>query len=206
MMRSDVRTKLQRQEQFLSEFRKRGNVTQACKASRIDRTLMYVWKREDKEFSNAYDQVKLEVCDALENAAYERAVDGVEKPVFQNGMRVGGIQEYSDTLLIFLLKGWMPEKYKDRVENTGNNQQSSILILPHNGRELEAMPAGVLRIGDAWQPSTTGRQTAAKAQEALMSTGKIDMPVRASEDEPSWQMADVRSTNIDPIGIDDLVF
>ena len=53
----------------------------------------------------------------LEDEAIRRAKDGVrEKPVYQGGKLVGHVQEYSDTLLIFLLKGARPEKYRDRVQ------------------------------------------------------------------------------------------
>ena len=55
-------------------------------------------------------------ADTLEDEAVRRAKDGVEKPVYQGGKLVGHVQEYSDTLLIFLLKGARPEKYRDRVQ------------------------------------------------------------------------------------------
>jgi hypothetical protein len=59
------------------------------------------------------------VADQLEQEARRRAHDGVRKPVYQGGKRVGYIQEYSDTLLIFLLKGLRPEKYRERFEHSG---------------------------------------------------------------------------------------
>ena len=45
-------------------------------------------------------------CDALEAEARRRAVEGVRKPVFYQGVICGWVGEYSDTLLIFLLKGF----------------------------------------------------------------------------------------------------
>ena len=47
-----------------------------------------------------------------------RAIEGVDKPVFHNGKVVGSIREYSDTLLIFALKGSMPSKYRERIDIT----------------------------------------------------------------------------------------
>ncbi len=47
--------------------------------------------------------------------AVRRAVEGTEKPVYQQGRLVGHVQEYSDTLLIFLLKGRRPEKYGEKL-------------------------------------------------------------------------------------------
>ncbi len=59
----------------------------------------------------------------LEAEARRRAVEGVRKPVYCRGEIVGTVKEYSDTLLIFLMKGARPEKYRDnvRVERTGPN-------------------------------------------------------------------------------------
>jgi hypothetical protein len=38
----------------------------------------------------------------------DRAVEGVERPVFQRGQQVGTIREYSDRLLMFMLKARRP--------------------------------------------------------------------------------------------------
>jgi hypothetical protein len=52
----------------------------------------------------------------LEDEAVRRAYEGVEKPVCQMGKEVGVIREYSDTMLIFLLKGLRPAKYRERYD------------------------------------------------------------------------------------------
>ncbi len=57
-----------------------------------------------------------EACDILEGEAWRRAVQGVERPIHYQGAQVDTIREYSDTLLIFLLKGARPEKYRERFE------------------------------------------------------------------------------------------
>ena len=51
----------------------------------------------------------------LEAEAKRRAVEGVEEPVFYQGKQCGVIKRYSDALLMFLLKGAMPDKYKERT-------------------------------------------------------------------------------------------
>lgn len=52
-----------------------------------------------------------------------RAREGVDEPVFYQGDECGSVRKYSDTLAIFLLKGAMPEKYREntRMELTGAN-------------------------------------------------------------------------------------
>ncbi len=56
-------------------------------------------------------------ADLLEDEAVRRAKDGVEEPVYQGGKLVGHVQKYSDTLLIFLLKGAKPEKFRERSQH-----------------------------------------------------------------------------------------
>ena len=47
-------------------------------------------------------------CDALEDEAVRRGCEGHLKPVFHRGKEVGAIREYSDVLLIFMLKARRP--------------------------------------------------------------------------------------------------
>ena len=73
---------------------------------------------EDAEYREAFVLAQEEAADRLEDEAFRRAVEGVEKPVgWYKGKPGGVIREYSDVLLIFLLKGARPEKYADRVQN-----------------------------------------------------------------------------------------
>lgn len=58
----------------------------------------------------------------MEREAYRRAVDGVEKGVYYKGDRIATEHEYSDTLLIFMLKARAPEKYREnlKVDHSGS--------------------------------------------------------------------------------------
>lgn len=93
-----------------------GNVTRACKASKISKRSAYDWRAEDEAFKAEWDAAVELGLDSLEDEARRRAHDGVTKPIYHQGKKVGTVQEYSDTLLIFLLKGGRPEKYRERVD------------------------------------------------------------------------------------------
>src|SRR5258708_1551551 len=67
-------------------------------------------------YAAAFADAHEEACDSLEQEARRRATEGVDEPVFYQGKECGTVRRYSDTLLIFLLKGALPSKYKDRVE------------------------------------------------------------------------------------------
>jgi hypothetical protein len=75
-----------------------------------------MWLAEDPEFQRLYDEAIEDAMDRLESAARKRAEFGVERPVFQHGIEVGTVIDWSDNLLMFLLKGRRPEVFKERSE------------------------------------------------------------------------------------------
>lgn len=108
-------------EKFLASLRRTGgNVARACKAEGIGRRTAYEWKKEDLEFSKQWDDAIQDGLDELEQEARRRAFKGLKQAIFYKGEVVGYEWEYSDTLMIFLLKGGRPEKYKERHEHSGD--------------------------------------------------------------------------------------
>lgn len=105
---------------FLVAFAQCGNVAQAAELAGIHRTTHYDWLGSDPQYAAAFVEAEDEAADRLEQEARRRAVEGVrrEKSYYYKGERVGVDVEtdYSDTLLIFLLKGLRPEKYRDNVK------------------------------------------------------------------------------------------
>jgi len=112
-MRTPKKT-LSWQEKFITSLAKCGNVSVAVKTARIGRRTAYEHRASDKVFAAAWEEALECAGDLLEEEARRRAQDGVLKPVWHKGEEVGKVREYSDTLLIFLLKGAKPDKYKER--------------------------------------------------------------------------------------------
>ena len=113
---------------FLAAYAQTGNIAAASKLAQVGRRDHYRWIKADAEYALAFGEAHEEACDRLEAEARRRAVQGVEEPVYgklpgkDTGTgQVGTIRKYSDTLLIFLLKGARPEKYRERFEHTGAN-------------------------------------------------------------------------------------
>ena len=105
---------------FLAAFAEVGTITKAAEMAGINRRSHTNWLNNPKDgpaYAEAFEAAGQQACDRLEQEARRRAIEGVKKPVFQGGKKVGVVQEYSDTLLIFLMKGAMPERYKDRVHS-----------------------------------------------------------------------------------------
>ena len=106
---------------FLAAYAETGNISQAAEAAQVGRRSHYRWLARDKRYAEAFAEATEQAGDALEQEARRRAVDGVDEPVFYQGAQCGLVRKYSDTLLIFLLKGVRPEKFKDRHEHTGKD-------------------------------------------------------------------------------------
>jgi hypothetical protein len=124
---------------FLVALRETGIVRSACDAAHIDRSVAYDLRKADEAFAADWDRALDEAADLLEAEARRRAELGVRRVKFHNGKPImvpvlgsNGLvvkdkdgnpemvpyveHEYSDTLLIFLLKGANPEKYRERAD------------------------------------------------------------------------------------------
>ena len=120
-----------KQRAFLIAFRETGNVRLACEAAGVGRSSHYRWLDGDPIYQEAFEEAQEDACDTLEAAAVRRAVVGVQKPAgWYRGKAGGTITEYSDNLLMFLLKGNRPEKYADRVELRGAMANIDLTRLP----------------------------------------------------------------------------
>ena len=105
-----------RKKRFLANFAKLGNITYAAKAAGIDRTCHYDWLEKDEKYAERFHSAQEEAADLLEAEVLRRGVKGVVEPVYYKGEICGRVRKYSDVLLIFLLKGVRPNKFRDRVE------------------------------------------------------------------------------------------
>lgn len=115
------RTQRLKKVAFLNAFRQTGVIQHAADAAGVHRSTVQEWRGKDSAFDREYEAAYEASIDVLEQEARRRALVGVTEPVFQNGKKVGDVQKYSDTLLIFLMKGARPQKYRDnaRLELTG---------------------------------------------------------------------------------------
>jgi hypothetical protein len=138
------------QRAFLEHLRLTANVTRSALVARIDRGKVYDRRREDADFAAAWDDAKEQAADLLEEEAHRRAYHGVDEPVIHQGELMGAwvndqgqvvateapgarkipltVKKYSDTLMIFLLKGARPEKYRENLKLTGNGENGEVLV------------------------------------------------------------------------------
>lgn len=104
------------QATFLATLADCGNVSGSIKAAGVGMSTAYRHRRTDPKFARSWRRSLRMAADALEAEARRRAVDGVKRPVYQGGKKVGEVREYSDTLLIFLLKAARPIKFRENIK------------------------------------------------------------------------------------------
>lgn len=103
-----------RRATFLADLAEGFSVKRAAEAQKLDRMWFYEERRADEDFAKAWDEAIEAGSDMMEDEARRRAIEGITEPVgwFQ-GSPGGYVQRYSDNLLMFLLKGRRPEKFRE---------------------------------------------------------------------------------------------
>ena len=83
-------------QEFLDTYAKTGSITEAAKAAKISLATHYRWLEIDPAYRKAFEAAQQQAVDLLEGEAFRRALAG------------------SDELLIFLLRAWRPDRYRER--------------------------------------------------------------------------------------------
>lgn len=118
----------QKKDRFLEAYAETGTVTHAATRAGIDRRTHYRWLQDDENYAEAFASAEQSVVDMLEGEAIRRATEG------------------SDTLLIFLLKGLRPERYKERAHVTSevrNTLDAGQLVDQAKAKVLQYLPGGL---------------------------------------------------------------
>jgi hypothetical protein len=112
------------QVKFLEGLARGLSVTGAAQLAGACRQSVYVWRRADPAFAEAWDAAVESGTDLLEDEVLRRALEGTQEPaismgkvVFQDGAPLL-IRKYADGLAQFLLRGRRREKFSDRVDQS----------------------------------------------------------------------------------------
>ena len=108
----------ERQRRFLAAFSACGSVVRASRWAKTHRQTHYFWMQHDPSYPARFRQAEMQAARTLEDEAVRRAHEGLRKPVWYKGKIVGYETEYSDTLLLAVLKANNPDKFRDRLEQT----------------------------------------------------------------------------------------
>ena len=109
---------------MLKFYSESGNLTAACAYAKIARQSHYNWLETDPQYAQRFQLAADAACDALVSEARRRAFTGVVEPTgWYKSIATTTIRRYSDNLLMFLIKGDRPEKYREKYEVTGAGGQ-----------------------------------------------------------------------------------
>jgi len=89
---------------FLRALSETGCVRDACARARISNQSAYRMRRRDDKFAEAWARALDRALPTLEQAAWERAVEGWDEVVWKDGVEVSRKRRFSDGLLKFLLE------------------------------------------------------------------------------------------------------
>lgn len=109
------------QKRFLNCFSVCARVGLASRWAHLSPFAHKNWMREDPTYPARFALALRDASRCIEDEAVRRAVEGIRKPVRYKGRIVGHVQEYSDTLLLALLRAYEPERFHERssVEHSG---------------------------------------------------------------------------------------
>jgi hypothetical protein len=103
---------------FLDAIAEGKSVTSAAKRAKVHPTVVHGKRRKDPAFRSAWCEAAEIGTRLMEQEAQRRAYHGVLKPVFYKGVKCASVREYSDNLLMFLLKGRKPQVYREGAEDS----------------------------------------------------------------------------------------
>jgi hypothetical protein len=105
---------------FLESYAQWANITAACQAAGVARRNVYNWQEHDSEFALKFQAANDAATERLEREAWRRAVDGspYERTSYWHGEPVGTDRkiEYSDQLMMLLLRARRPDLYREKVD------------------------------------------------------------------------------------------
>lgn len=133
--------------EFLKAVQFGRHVTDAAIAAKIDPVTPYHRADKDPVFAEHWKQAQEIGMAALAYEAARRAYHGVERPILYKGEVVGHIKEYSDQLIMFLLRAGDPAKYAKyiKAEFTGKDgepmkSEQTVFVLDVNSEEFKSLP------------------------------------------------------------------
>jgi hypothetical protein len=124
------------------------SVRQACRASGLGRVEMAALRTRIPKFDQAYHDVFEDVTDKLEEAGIKRAVEGVKEDVYYQGEKCGDRTNYSDSILLAMLKSRRPEVY-DRAHGVSPSNDDDYQDISGAVDELRQRLARMLQRNDS---------------------------------------------------------
>jgi len=109
---------------FLQAFAHTGAILKTCENIGVSRNTVVGWRETDPDFAQSFVEAEQRVVERLEGEAMRRAVEGIERidRRYWHGELVAEDirRDYSDNLLVALLRARDPGRFRDQSQITIN--------------------------------------------------------------------------------------
>ena len=160
----------ERQRGFIEALADTGSVKHAAHAVNMTAVGAYYLRRQPEadDFRKAWEAALALGVQRLEDVAMDRALHGIEVPVYHFGAVVGSRKVYNDRLLMFLLRNRAAKRFKAR------------------GRHDAPTRAEIAKLKKQWQTEYEQEEAAARAEAAKASP---DVLTRLTTANRQWYEA-----------------
>lgn len=93
-----------------------GRILTAARWAKLHRNSHYNWIKEDPTYKARFQDAEARAARTLQDEAIRRAHEGVRRAVRYKGKVVCYEREYSDTLMLALLKAKIPDEFSERKD------------------------------------------------------------------------------------------
>jgi hypothetical protein len=122
---------------FLAAFAECGNISRASELAEVNRHQHSRWMKADQGYCDGFGRAVDKAVDTLAEEARRRAVDGLRRVKFYQGKPIIDPEtgkpyfehEYSDVLLMFMLKAMRPETFRDNVHISRDPSREAMIVL-----------------------------------------------------------------------------
>jgi len=120
----------ERQRRFIEALADTGSVDAACRAVDMAQRGAYELRRQPgaEAFRAAWEAALAHGVRRIEDVAMDRALNGVEEPVYSYGKLVGTRIKHNDRLLMFMLRNRAPERFAAGGGPKGLNAVSQLQL------------------------------------------------------------------------------
>ncbi|MFM9934918.1 MAG: hypothetical protein ACKVOL_01830 [Novosphingobium sp.] len=156
----------QRQRGFIEALADTGSVKHAAHAVNMTAVGAYYLRRQPEadEFRAAWEAALALGVQRLEDVAMDRALHGVEVPVYHFGAVVGSRMVYNDRLLMFLLRNRASKRFKASARHDAPTRSEIAKLKKQWQAEYEAEEAAARAAAAKGAPDFLSRFTAANRQ------------------------------------------
>lgn len=149
----------ERQRGFIEALADTGSVDAACKAVNMSTVGAYHLRRQPGAgpFRAAWERALQLGVQRVEDVAMDRALNGVEEPLYSYGKLIGTRRKYNDRLLMFILRNRAPDRFAEGKRVSGMGGLNAI-----GQMERERLHKQWRREWEAEQPNVTTAELRAR--------------------------------------------